>query len=608
MAVNLSLFAGAGWQFFTDNGIPLSGGLLYTYTAGSTTPETTYADNGGATQNANPIVLDAAGRPPSEIWLSANTSYKFVVKTSTNTLIRTYDDIPGANDVSYILDELANTSNIAQGDALVGFKQSNPNGALIGAVGKTVHDKLQDLVSIKDFGAVGNGVADDSTAIQNALNSGALVIDGSGLTYRVNTAITIPTDVTLQNINFIAGIAGMNVVLVNNGVTINNCKITGTGTTSIIERGIYVAADGVNNVTLTNIEVTNLTVGIHAQPLSTVAPSNWNINCYIHDIVGTTGASEGYGVLLSPAIGCFIKGSFINIKRHAVYLSAGSSYNDVNVDVNGCEYSAVTIYAVPPQLPCQYNRVRGSFRNISQPSTLFNGSAVDMVQQANYNDVSVRVLGSGNHGYAIWIEGASGGPYPKGNHIHDCEITGTYLAAGIQSQNADSSTIVNNYIEAILGTAAINLAVSGTAPVTYAGYVENNFINGLGTSTNGIINSYEVPYHVGTNKVINNTGFQFNDYSTAKLRTGRLQTITGQVTTAAIAAGATGDTVVTLPQSVSTTNRYIGVQINGGSAGTYTYANQVWAINTSATQITLRVFNGGAISQTFVLFWQVMGD
>lgn len=42
MTVNLSAFAGAGWQFFNDSGVPLSGGKIYTYAAGTTTTSTEY--------------------------------------------------------------------------------------------------------------------------------------------------------------------------------------------------------------------------------------------------------------------------------------------------------------------------------------------------------------------------------------------------------------------------------------------------------------------------------------------------------------------------------------------------------------------------------------
>ena len=46
MSVNLSPI-GNGFQFFTTTGLPLAGGLIYTYQAGSSTPLATYSDNGG---------------------------------------------------------------------------------------------------------------------------------------------------------------------------------------------------------------------------------------------------------------------------------------------------------------------------------------------------------------------------------------------------------------------------------------------------------------------------------------------------------------------------------------------------------------------------------
>lgn len=98
MAYNLSAFAGAGAQFFDDNGDPLTGGLLYVYTAGTTTPATTWTTNSGAVANTNPIVLDAAGRTPAQIWLNSGVTYKFILKTSTDVLVGTYDNIPAIDD------------------------------------------------------------------------------------------------------------------------------------------------------------------------------------------------------------------------------------------------------------------------------------------------------------------------------------------------------------------------------------------------------------------------------------------------------------------------------------------------------------------------------
>lgn len=94
MAVSLSSFAGAGWQFFDNNGNILSGGKIYTYSAGTTALATTYTDSTGATANTNPIILDSAGRVPYEIWLTSGFQYKFILKNSSDVQISSWDNIP----------------------------------------------------------------------------------------------------------------------------------------------------------------------------------------------------------------------------------------------------------------------------------------------------------------------------------------------------------------------------------------------------------------------------------------------------------------------------------------------------------------------------------
>jgi hypothetical protein len=94
MAVNLSPI-GNGQQFFDNTGLPLNGGLIYTYQAGSSTALATYTDINATVANANPIVLDSSGRLPSEVWLTYGYNYKFVLKTSAGTTIGTYDNLYG---------------------------------------------------------------------------------------------------------------------------------------------------------------------------------------------------------------------------------------------------------------------------------------------------------------------------------------------------------------------------------------------------------------------------------------------------------------------------------------------------------------------------------
>lgn len=91
---------GNGFQFFTTTGLPLNGGFLYTYQAGTSTPLATYTTTNGNVANTNPIVLGTDGRPPQEIWLTSGTSYKFVLADSSNVVIQTYDNLYGIVNVA----------------------------------------------------------------------------------------------------------------------------------------------------------------------------------------------------------------------------------------------------------------------------------------------------------------------------------------------------------------------------------------------------------------------------------------------------------------------------------------------------------------------------
>jgi hypothetical protein len=76
-------------QFFGTDGLPLVGGKLYTYAAGTTTPIATYTDNTQASLNTNPIILDSAGQ--ANVWLADSITYKYTLTNADNVPLFTVD-------------------------------------------------------------------------------------------------------------------------------------------------------------------------------------------------------------------------------------------------------------------------------------------------------------------------------------------------------------------------------------------------------------------------------------------------------------------------------------------------------------------------------------
>jgi hypothetical protein len=146
-----------------DNGNPLSGGRLYTYVAGSSTPTPTFTDAGGNVENSNPVVLDARGEAP--VWLSDEMVYKFVLRMPSpdNTTIRTTDNITansggGSVGISFVthrdstsieLNGLGTASSPITATALISDLSTNALGITTGGSGGLYVTSLADAVANK---------------------------------------------------------------------------------------------------------------------------------------------------------------------------------------------------------------------------------------------------------------------------------------------------------------------------------------------------------------------------------------------------------------------------------------------------------------------------
>ena len=262
MAVNLSMLAGAGAQFFTDSGVILSGGLVYTYAAGTTTPQTTYTTSAGNVAHTNPIVLNSAGRVASggEIWLTDAVSYKFVLQTSTAVTIATYDNVTGNSSGIYA------AFAASSGSSLVGYTQGGT-----GAVATTVQAKLRETVSVKDFGAVGDGTTDDTAAIQAAityaLSTGKSLVGVGADTYNITASLTVVGNDFYfdgngcrfkNSISNVSGAAPL--FAISNSSTSNlnfsNFRVIGTANNGHVFSNIGVVATGPQFIIVDNVWVT----------------------------------------------------------------------------------------------------------------------------------------------------------------------------------------------------------------------------------------------------------------------------------------------------------------------------------------------------------------
>lgn len=172
-------------QELDNNGKPLSAGKIYTYEAGTSTPKTTYSDYEGVTPNANPIILDAAGR--ANIWLDSG-SYKFVLKDSSGNTIDTRDDITGDSPNAFGASITSISGNLT-------ITETHRNGVVIATASATLSLPSAASVSSGFYFLVKNTSASGTVTIDPNLSE---TIDGSStITIKSGQSAIIITNGTL---------------------------------------------------------------------------------------------------------------------------------------------------------------------------------------------------------------------------------------------------------------------------------------------------------------------------------------------------------------------------------------------------------------------------
>jgi len=204
-------------QFFGSDGLPLVGGKLYTYAAGTTTPLATYTDNTQAAQNTNPVILDSTGQ--AGVWLPETTSYKYVLKTSADVTLYTVDyvSVPvTSNSFASPPPIGSNTPNVGTFTNLTATGQvtfANTGAAIInvGTTGERPASPQSGMVRYNSTTGKYEGYSSDWGQLGGGATGG-----GADQVFIQNGQV-VTTDYTITT-NFNAGTFGP--VTINGGITV----------------------------------------------------------------------------------------------------------------------------------------------------------------------------------------------------------------------------------------------------------------------------------------------------------------------------------------------------------------------------------------------------
>ena len=371
--------------------------------------------------------------------IAQQTAIDSAVSTGISTHVGLADPHP-----QYTQDTQLAASN---GSSLVGFIQS---GA--GAITRTTQDKSRDIVSVKDFGAVGNGVVDDSAAMQAAHNTGKLVYYPAG-TYLFSPTITIAS----------GGISG-------DGPTQTILKSNDVGASNLIK---YTGSLG----SYTNVPLFR-----------------------DFTLLGNISKTAGAGIQVFPTTGESSYLDFSNV--HFAYCPIGIDFVAASLwKVIGCNFLAYTIAGIQvanTNSPDSGDSVISSCM-FNNPYTI--GSGIWQKSSGGLKIVGNKFLG-GFRGYTMNLEGSTSVLLIAGNSFENMVGQDIVFSQGVAGKTFVNVAITGN--EFSVGGIAIS-----TDPSNFLSEVvitSNNINMGAGGSNDCISLVTVTDFYIGGNIIKGNGG------------------------------------------------------------------------------------------------------
>jgi hypothetical protein len=464
--------------FYDRDGQPLDNGNIYIGVANLdpvTNPLQVYYDEALTITASQPLLTSGGyvyrNGTPTQLYVNAN-DFSITVNDSKNLFVYSFPEATG----------------IGVGAATIKY-----DPPFTGAVtsGYTVQDKLSQTISVKDFGAVGNGVADDTAEIQAALTAGAgRAVYFPGGTYLISATLTVPADTMVTGDGYgsvvFQNTREQNVFELSNNCTVQHLRIKGDGATS---GGVsFQKNNGIYAASKRNIKV---------------------INCFIHDF-------EYSGININGCENMEISGNYI--------------WDNSFSSESGCDVALYGLAGDNARINITKNFC---FSNNGQAIGVdFIGGDADIIVEGNICvalDASTWAeVSSGSllrrHGIAAGYSGGSGRYVISNNICRNTRVTGIYyqsanaaidgvqilgnqctkngvaplvgeegLSSGIYiATQGNGDIIANNLVEDYLGTLQYGQAGIKVAPTVASQIAANPYtlvVNNIvrSSSTNGIL-------------------------------------------------------------------------------------------------------------------------
>ena len=614
-------------QHFVSPGVPAFNYRIYFGEPNQnplTNPKTVYSDAGLTVPIAQPLILNSDGLYGQEVFLNGEYSIQIntpsTVANPDGVIWQSAPSITGIsgslNTVSTVADAKASTNLLdGQGVYILGYYAAADGGggmyvydassaetandgtvlALDTLAGRLIYSDVAPA-TVKTFGAVGDGVTDDTAAIQAALDLGIKHIYFPEGTYLISSSrLFITNPVSLIGSNSAEMIAA-------DGLTYGSVSTDGNGFIDVLD------STGVTfrGLTLTTLETSAVSACVHFRGCSDVTVTNCTFNtpnnpngskCIIVQRSPNTPTYQVRNILVS--------GNIFNQSSNSCLIIGDAATHPTNILIDG-------------------NIINGR-------DAVVYGSSIKVDKYTNNCVISNNTIdGNGYGSEGITVEQGSYNCLVTGNTIHDCTDFGVKLSTDSAdfADAFDNITISNNTIYSITSGSGYGVFMDSTGSVSDSITIKGNVITdvksgireAINNQTNLVITGNQInnPTTVGLSIQSNNTIIEGNIVKGAAsiLSLNTAGSPTGLVVVNNIFELDDGNSAISYSFGVAHSSDYVlrgnsGLRANSERAsGTFTIAPdiEVSEIYASAGAVTSTLPDGSYAGQIKVIHGSVSGS